>query len=121
MLAQVATIPKRSLSVMYQADRGQRISNVPSFPIIGGFSIISGSDIARGDDGLADSYLVVSGRGGRETLTLARSPEQVSQLIEVFSTIFLLSLLPTLGFAGLAGWLSRAKRTAGSLRFAPHC
>jgi signal transduction histidine kinase len=105
VLTQVATIPQRSLVLSYLGDNGRRISNVSSFPDVGEYGIVSGAQITAGGAPLSDSYLVVKGRIGAGTLIMGRSRVQVSELGEVFTSIFLISLLPTLGFAAATGFV----------------
>jgi len=95
-----ATDPSTTI-LDYLPDRGGRISNVSSFPPVSGFAIVSG-DAVGGDD-LADSYLAVSVRLGQGQLVVANTREQVVEMGEIFATVFLVGLLPTLAIAAAAG------------------
>lgn len=118
ILAQIAMTSKEVLITIYLADDGRRIANVRQFPAVGDYTFVKGRDIERRSRDIAESYLVVSGRVGQGVLIIARSREQVSELAEVFWSIFLLSLLPTLGLAGLAGWViaSQTSRRVEDIR-----
>jgi signal transduction histidine kinase len=112
IFAQASVIPRGSLILIYRSDSGQRIANVPRFPQVGEYGILSHEEIDPKDPQLAESYLVVSGRVGQGVLTMARSREQVSELGALFTTIFLLSLLPTLAIAVATGSII-ARRARG--------
>ena len=118
VLSQVATIPQSSLILIYLGDNGRRIANVTRFPAVDGYAIVDGTEISGLRGKIADSYLAVSGRIGRGTLIMARSRQQVSELGEVFTSIFLISLLPTLGLAMATGALvaRNARRRVEQIR-----
>jgi len=95
-----ATDPSTTI-LDYLPDRGRRISNVSSFPPVSGFAIVPG-DAVGGED-LADSYLALSVRLSRGQLVVANTREQVVEMGEIFATVFLVGLLPTLAIAAAAG------------------
>lgn len=106
---EVATANAATLIVRYEPATGPVLTNVPAFRAGGQTGI---ADTARlGQDGLADSYLYLSGPVGQGRLTLAYSRDQVAELREVFLTVFVLSPLITLAVAGGIGlWIARAAR-----------
>ena len=109
-ITQQAAVVAASMAVLaYRADDGRMLGNVADFPAVGGVTIVPGSAVP--DPDAAATYLVESNRLGKGVLTLGYSREQVSKLGEVFSLVFLISPLVTLGLAGIIGlWVARAAR-----------
>ena len=106
---EVAVATPRTLILMYQADSGTRLGNVPALPLTRGVAIVQSGEIHA--DNLAASYLVESRRIGNGALTLAYSRQQVIELGEVFWSVFLISPLVTLVLSGMIGlWVARGAR-----------
>lgn len=104
LTADAGTIAPRNMILVYTPDQGAPIANVEGFPPVSGFSAVPDKAIA-GED-LADSYLALSARVGPGQLIVAETREQVIEMGEIFLTVFLIGLLPTLGMAALAGLLA---------------
>ncbi len=104
LVADAAAIDPKSMILHYTPDSGLRIANVGAFPPVSGFSVVSEKAVA-GEHDLADSYLALSARVGAGQLIVAETREQVVEMREVFLTVFLVGLLPTLGIASAAGLL----------------
>lgn len=102
----------------YTPARGPRISNVEAFPSFEGLAMVSESAVSG--DGLADSYLARSERVGRGQLIVAQTREQIIDMGEVFTTVFLVGILPTLAIATAAGLAvaRRAGRKINAIRSA---
>lgn len=111
LLADIATAPPETLIIDYRTDSGSRLSNVPGLPALSGFSIVPASRIPLDQSALADSYLIVAGRVGQGSMTMARNREYVTSLWETFTVILLVNLLPTLIVAtGIGVWAARRAR-----------
>ena len=87
----------------YRPAAGPRLSNVKTMPGVDGFKVLAQREIT-GDD-IDDSYLAlgVAVDGGRLTVALTRA--QMTDMGEVFLTVLLISLLPTLVIASGVGLL----------------
>jgi signal transduction histidine kinase len=110
-LGEIASVAPADLIIDYRSDSGDRISNLPGLPSLGGLSIVAERQLPEGQTPLADSYLVVEGRVGQGSLTLARNREQVSELWATFGVLLVVSLLPTFAIAGGIGlWSARRAR-----------
>lgn len=111
LLEEITTVPPRTTIIDYRSDDGNRFSNVPGLPSLGGVSIVGASEIPLASDQLADSYLVVEGRVGNGHMTLARNRDHVEDLFRIFGVILVVNLLPTLAIASVLGlWSARRAR-----------
>lgn len=111
ILGEIATVAPASLIIDYRADSGDRFSNVAGLPNLGGLNIVAERELPEGQAPLADTYLVVEGRVGQGSLTLARNREQVSELWATFGVLLVVSLLPTFAVASAIGlWSTRRAR-----------
>ena len=110
MAQEVSVVTPSTMIMVYQPDAGPRIANVPGFPQVQGLDIVQAKDIPTGN--IAASYLAEGSRVGNGTLTLAYSRLQVTELREVFWSVFLISPLVTLGLSGMIGlWVARVARS----------
>ena len=91
--------------LQYLPDKGTRIANVEGFPPISGLTVIPEKAIEHEDREIADSYLAKSARIGRGQLIVAQTREQVVEMGEIFLTVLLIGLLPTITIASVAGLL----------------
>lgn len=91
------------LLIDYQPAGSARLSNVDSLPFVVDHAILWEADIS-GDD-IDDSYLALAEDvdGGRLTLALTRA--QIIDMAEIFVSVLLISLLPTLAIASGFGWV----------------
>ncbi len=106
---QAATADPVMQIVRYVPDAGPDITNLPGFVVAPDFGIIDGTSINAPD--AATSYLATTTRVGAGRLTLAFARDQISELREVFWTVFILSPLITLISAGGIGlWIARTAR-----------
>lgn len=111
VLEEITTVPPRTTIIDYRSDDGNRFSNVPGLPSLGGVSVVGASEIPLAPEQLADSYLVVEGRMGRGSLTLAQNRDHVEDLFRIFGIILVVNLLPTLAIASVLGlWSARRAR-----------
>jgi signal transduction histidine kinase len=94
LLDDIARTDPSLLILSWTSDTGQRLSNVKDMPAIAGFRIVPESEI-DGDD-INDSYLAYGRRVGDGQLTVAMTRAQLVDMAEIFVTVLLLSLLPTL-------------------------
>ena len=99
----VDSADSEDLLIDYQPAGAARLSNVDHLPFVDHDAILWKADIA-GDD-LDDSYLALGEKvdGGRLTLALTRA--QIADMAEIFASILLISLLPTLAIAAGFGWV----------------
>ena len=107
----ITSIPPRVTIIDYRTDDGDRFSNVPGLPSLGGVSVVGAAEIPLERDRLADSYLVVEGRVGAGDLTLAQNREHVDDLFRIFGIVLVVNLLPTLAIGSVLGlWSARRAR-----------
>ena len=107
----ITSVPPRTTIIDYRTDDGNRFSNVPVLPSLGGVSVLGASEIPLAPERLADSYLVVEGRVAAGTLTLAQNREHVDDLFRIFGIVLVVNLLPTLAIASVLGlWSARRAR-----------
>ena len=101
--AESASADPGLILVDYRPATGPRVSNVESLPVVNGFAVLSETEI-KGED-IDDSYLAlgVAVDGGHLTLALTRA--QMVDMGEIFLTVLLISLLPTLAIASGLGWV----------------
>lgn len=111
IIDRITTVPPRTTIIDYRTDAGNRFSNVQGLPSLGGLSVVGASEIPMSADQLAESYLVVNGRVGSGTLTLAQNREHVEDLFRIFGIVLVVSLLPTLVIGSVLGlWQARRAR-----------
>lgn len=120
IVSDAAGADPKNMVVLFLSDRGEWISNVAFFPQVSGFAIVDASAVAG--KGLADSYLALGGRVGDGQLILAESREQVLEMGDVFLTVFVVSLLPTLLIASGVGLFVavRVRRKIDSIQSVLH-
>ena len=109
LVAEVAVTPAELTILRYVPEAGDPIGNVTAFPDVDALRVVSEDEITAGSDTLSDSYLAIGGpvTGGR--LVVAQTREQIVEMGELFMTVFLVGLLPTLAMASAAG-LTVARR-----------
>ncbi|PZX12993.1 signal transduction histidine kinase [Palleronia aestuarii] len=109
LVADAGATDPATMALVYVADDGTRIANVVTFPSIDGYTIVPEQAVtARGGE-IADSYLALDARVGDGRLIVALTREQVIEMGEIFSTVFLVSLLPTLAIASVTGLLTAGR------------
>lgn len=111
LLADASTAKPDTMILQYTPDRGPRLSNVLFFPPISGLAVIDEDEIHG--EGLADSYLALSSRVLGGQLIVAHTREQVKELGEVFVSVFLLSLAPTIALAAVIGFFTARRAQTG--------
>ncbi|MGB4826804.1 MAG: HAMP domain-containing sensor histidine kinase [Paracoccaceae bacterium] len=96
--------------IQYQPDQGLRLSNVDSLPVVEGTAILAQSDIVGTD--INDSYLATAERVGPGVLTIGLTRAQLVDTGEIFVSVLMISLLPTLLIASVLGlaFARRARR-----------
>ena len=104
LVADAASTEADTMILYYVSDTGRLISNVDRMTVVEGSTIISDTAI-EGDD-LADSYRALGERIGSGRLVIAVSREPIIEMGEIFLTVFLIGLLPTLALASAFGWLA---------------
>ena len=101
LIADVAVTDPRTMILQYTPDEGPRISNVTQFPPVSGFTVIPETAIEHND--LADSYLSLGASVAGGKLIVAQTRAQVIEMGEIFLTVILISLLPTLAIGSIVG------------------
>ncbi|WP_138935472.1 sensor histidine kinase [Roseovarius arcticus] len=107
LVADAASTDSDAMILYYLSDTGRLISNVDRMPAVDDFTIIS--DTAIDGDDLADSYRAAGERIGAGYLIFAVSREPIIEMGEIFLSIFLIGLLPTLALASAFGRLAAGR------------
>lgn len=118
LLADTKSIDPSVMIITFEPASGPTISNVTAFPPIAGLAIVQDADIIPGQRELSDSYLAISSQVAGGRLVVAHSRGQIIEMGEVFATVFLIGLLPTLLIASTVGLLAarRARDRVEAIR-----
>lgn len=103
LLTDTANSDPALIVIDYAPAGAPHLSNVTRMPPVSGYAVVSERMISGRE--IDDSYLALGVAVDGGTLTLAFSRAQMTDMAEVFTTVLLISLLPTLAISSALGLL----------------
>ncbi len=103
LVADAEAVDPAVMIVFFAPRNGPSIGNVVAFPRISGLTILSEPALSADPGDRAESYLALSAPVAGGQLVVAQSREQVIEMGEIFASVFLIGLLPTLLIGATAG------------------
>jgi len=118
LIADAKSVDPSVMIFTFEPTAGPTISNVTSFPLIAGLTIVRDADIVPAHRELSDSYLAIPAQVAGGRLIVAQTRGQIIEMGEVFAAVFLIGLLPTLLIASTVGLLAarRARDRVEAIR-----